>query len=1622
MPSRSSCVGGHGLFQPLGRGSILALVAALIAGLAAADQVATATPVRAYSGSSSFAAGFQHSLTVRSDGTVWASGYNSYGQLGNNTTVNAQAPVQVSGIARVIAVAGGGWHSLALKSDGTAWAWGSNTYGQLGDNTTVDRHTPVQVSGISGVTAVAGSDYYSLALKSDGTVWAWGYNGDGYLGDGTTVDKHTPVQVSGLTGVIAITAGDEHSMALKSDGTVWAWGLNAQGGLGDGTIVARYTPVQVSGLSGVTSIGAGWARSMALKSDGTVWAWGDNAQGQLGDGTTVDKHTPVQAIGLTAVTAIAAGGHFCWALKSDGTVWAWGSNFSGQLGDGTTTDRYTAVAVGGLTGVTAITAGGNHGLASKSDGTVWGWGSNVYGQLADNTTVDKHSPVQTLLVYVVPGQQAPAGGAPTPQEVAGASNPAEYCVRCARAFGAEPVDTASGNLTESSVDLSISGRSYPLALTRTYNTSASAAPGALGYGWQSNYSMNLVVTGTSPSQVATITQETGATTAFDQSGSNWMAAAPRVIATLAYNSVTQVYTFARQARETFAFNSAGQLVSMTDLNGYTTTLTYVGGSLSSVSDPAGRSLSFTWTGSRITTVTDANASPVRAVTYAYNDGNGNLTDVTDVNGINIHYAYDTSHRLLSLRDQRSNTVTNHYDALGRVDWQKDQLLRQTSFIYSGDPASAAGGTTLITDPKGNARLDRYQYGLRISSTVGYGSASAATTQFRYDPNTLALTAVADANGNVTTYSVDNSGNILTVTDPLGRVTTQTYNAFNQVLTTKDGNGVTTTLTYDAHGNLLTTSRPLTGTSQVQTTTNHYGDGLHPGDVTSVTDPDGKTATLTYDTHGDLASSADALGQTTTHTYNADGWVLTDVSPKGNVSGCGCAAQYTTAYSYVVPGSGTTDQWGDVQTVTDPVAHVTTHGYDADRNVTTLKDGTGNLTTYVFDAANQQTQVKRADTPQTTVTTDYNPDGTVLDQKDGKGNAIQTYGYNSLAQVTSVKDALGNETDFTYDGVGNQLSKQSPGGNCSTASKCTTRTYDVANELKSVTYSDSVTPNVTGILYDSDGQKTAWTDGSGAWTQVFDSLHRPTSVTEGASGTVAYVYNLRNLPTTITYPGGVHSVTETYDDAGRWTKVQDWNGNLTTIGYDVNSNLTTYTLPTATTVVDTMAYNKADQLTSITDKAGATSFYSASYTYNAATQLITDTSAPAAQAKFHYTALNQLCYAGSANSTSCPNAPTGSEPFAYDAADNLVKLNTTTQQFNAADQLCWTVSGSSSNACTAPPTGATGYSFDTNGNRTAQTPSAGAATCDSYDQANRLVKVTTGAGASCTSPTTVGTYSYDGSGLRMGKTVAGVSTSEAWDFSHGLPLLLEDKTSSTTVDYVFGPGGLPLEQIATATLWYHHDQLGSTRAITNASGVTQATYQYDPYGNLIASTGSVTNPFLYNGQYKDSESGLYYLRARYYDPATAQFLTGDPAVAKTHSPFGYVQGNPLNHEDPSGLQQYQKIIPCPDSSGKVVGTVVQTWDTDTGFVAGEGCGTVTAPGGAVWGGNGVNTGGVVYPADVNAGAYNNGPVVNNDLGNKVGLACGSALLEGGLIITPIPEGVATGVTIADIIASVWHWLL
>jgi len=350
---------------------------------------------QALSNTSPVAAGESHTLAVKSDGTVWAWGLNSSGQLGDGVTTPPSyrsTPLPVLDLTGVVSVAAGDSHSLAVTSDGTLWAWGNNSRGQLGDGTKKHRRTPVPVPGLAGVVAMAANRFHSLAVTSDGTLWAWGYNGYGQLGDGTKTDRLKPKPV--LTGVVAVAAGNSYSLAVKSDGTLWAWGYNGYGQLGDGTTTDSLKPKPV--LTGVVAVAAGSSHSLALKSDGTLRAWGANVSGQLGDGTTKQSLTPVPVLGLTDVVAVTAGTKHTLAVKSNGTLWAWGINLYGRLGNGKSdpSPQTTPQLVNLPGGVVALGAGSEHSMAVKSDGTLWTWGFNQRGQVGGTAVFMRLTPGQ----------------------------------------------------------------------------------------------------------------------------------------------------------------------------------------------------------------------------------------------------------------------------------------------------------------------------------------------------------------------------------------------------------------------------------------------------------------------------------------------------------------------------------------------------------------------------------------------------------------------------------------------------------------------------------------------------------------------------------------------------------------------------------------------------------------------------------------------------------------------------------------------------------------------------------------------------------------------------------------------------------------------------------------------------------------------------------------------------------------------------------------------------------------------------------------------------------------------------------------------------------------------------
>jgi len=1064
----------------------------------------------------------------------------------------------------------------------------------------------------------------------------------------------------------------------------------------------------------------------------------------------------------------------------------------------------------------------------------------------------------------------PPPSAPSAVEMANGGSPSQPNARDTEGCSCDPINNTNGNFWHTYSDFFVPGRGIPLSFSHTYNSQFAGVDGPLGFGWTFNYNLTLAQDGATGN--VTIQEEGGSQISFTKAG-NLYTPPSRTIASLVQNG-DNTFTFTRQAQEIFTFSADGKLLKMQDLNGYATTLSYDGsGHLTLAIDPAGRKLTLTYTGNHLTKVTDPDPSGNRFITFSY-DGQGNLASVTNLENFSTTFTYDANHQLLTMTDPGpgAGTVTNHYDAQSRVDWQTDQLGRKTTLTYQADG-------TLITDPKGNATFEQYINGTRVSSTKGYGTPQAATWLYTYDPATLGITSVTDPNGNTISSTYDASGNLLTVTDPLGHTTTNTYNNLNLLASTTDPKGITTTFAYDGNGNLLSRSRPL-NVNQNQLTSWVYGDGTHPGDATAMTDPNAKSWTYSYDSYGNQTSLTDPLGNQATFAYNVLGWKLSQVSPKGNVSG-GNPAQYTTTFAH--------DIFGRVASITNLLGNVTSFTYDPRGNLRQTTDARGKVTQYSYDLANQRTQVTRAD--QTTLKTIYNLDGTISAEYDGKNN-LTNYSYDPLGRLVSMTDPLSRSTSYSYDGAGNRLtttdSMQPP--------HTTTYTYDTANQLKAITYSDGLTPNVTNIQYDANGLRTSMTDGTGTSSWTYDQLNRVTSYTNGANAGVSYGYDLKGQLTSISYPGN-QAVTRAYDNAGHWTVVSDWLGNTTNFQYDENSNLITQTLPVTTGVADSYQYDKADRLMGINYAKSGTSFGSFNYGRDENNQVtsVTPVGVIEKDKSYTYNSLNQLKSAGGTN-------------FNFDAADNITGISSSSLNYDVANQLTTQVFGGLS----------LNFSYDANGNRTARKLGAIPLQSYSYDQANRLI----GFGANVT-------YRYNGDGLRMSKTVKGVTQNFVWDVAGGLPLLLKDGSTS----YVYGPGGLPLEQITNAgqVYYYHHDQLGSTRLLTDSTGKVVASYTFDEWGNQRVKTGAITfdvngrmkvtasginNPFGYSGQYTDPESGLIYLRARYYDPATAQFLIKDPIEGISKQRYSYANSDPVNEADPAGLWA---IAFCDNTSvGAIVG--------------------------------------------------------------------------------------------------------
>jgi RHS repeat-associated protein len=1061
-------------------------------------------------------------------------------------------------------------------------------------------------------------------------------------------------------------------------------------------------------------------------------------------------------------------------------------------------------------------------------------------------TIERAAALREWLLWFLEGKRGPNPLLVSEEEEFGSENEATpHKTKC---LIGKPVNCATGNQTETQIDLAVGGRGPGLRLTRTYNSQLAAtqnSPGSFGYGWTGPYSAHLEVS--AESGQATVYQDNGSTVRFLPEGKAWAPAGVLVQATLATEGNAYVYTLPDQT--TLHFTSAGTLTSEVDRNGNALTMNRnAEGRLESISDPAGRKLTLAYNaGGQVESATDPMGHTVK---YAYEGGN--LASVTEPGETSPRwrFKYDGSHELTTQTDGRGHAVTTEYDGSHRVVSQTDALERKRTWKYK---TSESGTETTLTEPNAAVTVEQFnQTGLLTSVTRASGTPLAATSTYEYD-GAFNLVAAIDPNKHTTKYGYDSAGNRTSTVDANEHETKWGYNATHDVTSVTTAKGEKTTIKRDSHGNAEAIERPAPG-EKTQTTKYKYDSH---GELELAEDALKRVWKYEYDSQGDRAAEIDPEGDKRTWKYDEDSAETSSVSPRGNVEGAE-AAKFTTKVER--------DEQERPITVTDPLGHATKHKYDGNGNLEALTDANSHTTTYTYDADNEQTKVKAPNG--STTETEYDGEGHVSAQIDGNKHKT-TYTRNLLGQVKEVEDPLKHKTTKEYDLAGN-LEKLTDA-----AKRTTTYKYDPANQLTEVSYSDGKTHSVKSE-YDADGDRIKMEDATGTSKYTYDQLDRLTESEDGHKDLVKYEYDLANQQTKITYPNG-KSVSRSYDTAGRLEKVTDWSEHVSKFAYDPDSNLKAIAWPSGTSGEDKYGYNEADQLTKIEMNKGAESLASLTYARDNDGQLesTTQKGLPGEErTSYSYDENNRLTIGGASE-------------YKYDQADNPTKLGAIKQIFNEGNEPTeakQVVEGIETPFAT--------YSYDELGERTKTTPAVGTATTYGYDQAGNLTS------AERTLPAINDTYTYDGSGLRASQTISGTTTYMTWDVGGSLPLLINDGSNN----YVYGPGGLPVEQVSSGgtVLYPHHDQQGSTRLLTGSTGAKEASFTYDAYGNQTEHTGTATTPLGYDGQYTSSDTGLIYLRARAYDPATAQFVTRDPLGSVTRTPYTYAGDNPVNATDPSGL--------------------------------------------------------------------------------------------------------------------------
>ena len=956
----------------------------------------------------------------------------------------------------------------------------------------------------------------------------------------------------------------------------------------------------------------------------------------------------------------------------------------------------------------------------------------------------------------------------------------------------------------------------------------------------------------------------------------------------------------------YTYDDDNNLIKVKDPSGYVTVMTYDGnGNILTVTGPNGETNSYTYNVKNLLETQTEYTSARKS--YTYNKNGQILTEAIEGLGVRT-YSY-TNGKITSVSDYENNLSENTYDEYGNLRSQTDREGHQTVYNYDllnrvisitnedGTESytyDSMGNKTSVTDSRGNTTYYTYNSNNWLISTTN----AKGTVTYDYD-NEGRLIRQTNTDGTVVVNTCDAVGNVISKTDENGEVTKFAYDAANRMIskTVVDGeNEYTESYEYYPNGKIKKTTF-ADGTSESYTydkqwrlvkTTDEQGNYSTSeydaaNNLLSTTDADGNTVSYTYDKYGRMLNSTDANGNVTTYDeYDFNGLCTQKTLPNGQVVKIGYNKEgMVTKTTFVVEDENGEDisvfyeydAMGRVTKYTNQEGYATFTEYDENGNIVKLTDAEGNVVTNQYDEINSlilSTDAMGVDTQYTydsvgnlvktienlNTTREgktenvYDNLGRIINSTDAESGTAK-YEYDRLGNVSAQIDPNGGRTEYTYDNMGRLTETINPIGGTKTY------TYDDVGQLAS--------------QKNARGQETTYEYYKNGWIKSFtDEL-----------GTVSYTYDGNGNVLTVTDENG--TITREYDNMNRMTKYTDFRGNTIEYSYDQLGNLVALTYPGGRVVRYT--YYKTGNVKTVTDWDGKVT----SFEYDGNGRLTKTSRADGSVEERTYDANGRLVTIVDKNGENVINQ----KVYSYDESGNVTEISSS--DGTTMDGLTSSEMKYNENNQLIEYNGEE-VKYDADGNMI-YGPLNGKMAEFEYDCRNRLVSA---GGIS---------YEYDAENNRISQTENGAKTEYVVDSnSSSLTRILTAEKEGDTTYYIYGIG-LIAQENGNEYLIYHFNNIGSTEAVTNIDGEIVETFDYGPYGELL-SENKCGIMFLYNGELgvATDSNGLYYMRARYYNPEIKRFInqdvmTGSIVNTPTLNRYAYVNGNPISLNDPFGLSPF-----------------------------------------------------------------------------------------------------------------------